>query len=89
VAELADLDILGSFKHLTHLSLLENPVTGKEVRAFFSIIAQCFVCSFGYLGKVRGEANVFIALPILGPMALSLGPLPRLQKGEGCRAQEG
>lgn len=31
-AELADLDVLGSFPRLTHLSLMENPVTRKEVR---------------------------------------------------------
>ena len=31
VAELADLDPLRNFSRLTHLSLLENPVTRKEV----------------------------------------------------------
>lgn len=31
-AELADLDVLRTFQRLTHLSLLENPVTRKEVR---------------------------------------------------------
>ncbi|KAL9103139.1 MAG: hypothetical protein Q9163_001783 [Psora crenata] len=30
LAELADLDILGHFRRLTHLSVLENPVTRKE-----------------------------------------------------------
>lgn len=30
-AELADLDVLSKFPKLTHLSLLENPVTRKEV----------------------------------------------------------
>ena len=30
-AELADLDVLGKFTKLTHLSLLENPVTRREV----------------------------------------------------------
>jgi U2 small nuclear ribonucleoprotein A' len=30
-AELADLDILATFRHLTHLVLLENPATRKEV----------------------------------------------------------
>jgi U2 small nuclear ribonucleoprotein A' len=30
-AELADLDVLGTFPYLTHLTLLENPVTRKEV----------------------------------------------------------
>jgi U2 small nuclear ribonucleoprotein A' len=32
-AELADLDPLGNFTKLTQLSLLENPVTRKEVRS--------------------------------------------------------
>lgn len=31
LAELGDLEPLGKFKRLTHLSLLENPVTRKEV----------------------------------------------------------
>ena len=31
-AELADLDVLATFGQLTHLVLLENPVTRKEVR---------------------------------------------------------
>jgi U2 small nuclear ribonucleoprotein A' len=30
-AELADLDVLATFRHLTHLVLMENPVTRKEV----------------------------------------------------------
>jgi hypothetical protein len=30
-AELADLDVLGNFRSLTHLVLLENPVTRNEV----------------------------------------------------------
>ena len=32
LAELADLDVLGKFARLTHLVLLENPVTKNEVR---------------------------------------------------------
>ena len=35
-AELADLDPLRSFARLTHLVLLENPVTRKEVSVFLS-----------------------------------------------------
>jgi U2 small nuclear ribonucleoprotein A' len=31
VAELADLDTLGKFRNLTHLILVDNPVTRKEV----------------------------------------------------------
>lgn len=33
VAELSDLEVLRGFKKLTFLSLLENPVTSKEVCA--------------------------------------------------------
>lgn len=32
VAELADLEVLRGFKKLTFLSLVDNPVTNKEVR---------------------------------------------------------
>jgi U2 small nuclear ribonucleoprotein A' len=32
LAELADLDVLGRFPKLTHLVLMDNPVTKKEVR---------------------------------------------------------
>lgn len=31
IAELADLDVLGRFAGLTHLVLVDNPVTKKEV----------------------------------------------------------
>lgn len=31
LAELADLDVLGRFRGLTHLVLVDNPVTKKEV----------------------------------------------------------
>ena len=31
IAELADLEVLRGFKKLTFLSLVENPVTNKEV----------------------------------------------------------
>lgn len=35
-AELADLDGLSRFNYLTHLCLMENPVTRKEVCFFFA-----------------------------------------------------
>ncbi len=35
LAELADLDLLGRFARLTHLVLVDNPVTKKEVRSSF------------------------------------------------------
>lgn len=31
LSELADLDVLGKFARLTHLVLMDNPVTKKEV----------------------------------------------------------
>jgi hypothetical protein len=36
-AELADLDVLSTFGALTHLVLLENPVTRKEVCKFLKV----------------------------------------------------
>jgi U2 small nuclear ribonucleoprotein A' len=43
LGELADLDVLGRFPRLTHLVLVDNPVTKKEV---------CFCCLF--LGNAWG-----------------------------------
>src|SRR5205085_6040923 len=41
LAELADLDPLRKFTKLTHLSLLENPVTRKEVLSpFLNLLSQ-------------------------------------------------
>ncbi len=37
LAELADLDPLSGFKKLTHLVLMENPVTRKEVPILLSL----------------------------------------------------
>jgi U2 small nuclear ribonucleoprotein A' len=34
VAELADLEVLRGFKKLTFVSLVDNPVTNKEVRVY-------------------------------------------------------
>jgi U2 small nuclear ribonucleoprotein A' len=39
VAELADLEVLRGFKKLTFVSLVDNPVTNKEV------------CTYGITGK--------------------------------------
>ena len=53
-AELADLDILGRFSRLTHLSLLENPVARKEVRIYvyplsaFSLLSSKLTASQHY-----------------------------------------
>lgn len=41
-AELADLDVLGSFPILTHLVLMENPVTRKEVRDSFAVLGGMY-----------------------------------------------
>lgn len=38
IAELSDLDVLAGFSRLTHLVLLDNPVTTKEV--IISLIAR-------------------------------------------------
>lgn len=38
VAELADLDVLGGFPRLTHLVLVDNPVTKKEVSLWKSCL---------------------------------------------------
>ena len=50
LAELADLDPLSGFRRLTHLVLMENPVTRKEVSIlpFDTLISeQCY----GWHGK--------------------------------------
>lgn len=49
LAELADLDVLGKFARLTHLVLLDNPVTKKEV-GFYDVYlwlphVEGFVCA--------------------------------------------
>jgi hypothetical protein len=62
VAELADLDPLRRFRKLTHLSLIENPVTRKEV------------CTRPSL--VKDTADFGPALPILAHMAHTISALP-------------
>ena len=42
IAELADLDPLAGFKNLVYLSLMGNPVAGKEVR--FPVVPAFFNC---------------------------------------------
>ncbi|KAI4209857.1 MAG: hypothetical protein LQ351_007211 [Letrouitia transgressa] len=51
-AELADLDVLQKFARLTHLSLLENPVTRKEHYRHW-IIWRCPTVRFLDYQKVR------------------------------------
>jgi hypothetical protein len=48
LAELADLDPLRGFARLTHVVLMENPVTRKEVRVPF--LTQCPLCT-GLIGE--------------------------------------
>jgi len=69
-AELADLDPLRHFSQLTHLVLIENPVTRREV------------CIVGLVTGVEALTTAFTALPILDNMALPHGPLPRLPKSQ-------
>lgn len=58
VAELADLDPLSGFRRLTHLVLLENPVTRKEVSGLELILL--FVC----IGLEEG-AWAWLDIPLL------------------------
>lgn len=79
-AELADLDALRHFSKLTHLSLLENPVTRREVRRTLLIRKNG---GYGQMERKEERADKRfsdIALPPLDHMALSQHPLPRLPK---------
>ncbi|KAK0119781.1 U2 snRNP complex subunit [Cadophora gregata] len=51
-AELADLDVLATFHHLTHLVLLENPVTRKENYRYW-VIWRCPTVRFFDYKKVK------------------------------------
>ena len=49
MAELADLDVLSTFPCLTHLVLMDNPVTRKEVcQARYSVLEITFNASQHY-----------------------------------------
>jgi Leucine-rich repeat (LRR) protein len=63
-AELADLELLGSFKNLTHLVLMDNPVTKKEVG-----LAKCSTAG-------RDLTPTRVALSTLGHLEVPLGPVP-------------
>jgi hypothetical protein len=60
-AELADLDVLATFGRLTHLVLLENPVTRKEVSLPGScyqescawLLMECRIIGLGSCGDVQ------------------------------------
>lgn len=54
LAELADVDALGTFTRLTHLVLADNPVTKKEVRIFFlSFLFLCVLCTVRWVLILR------------------------------------
>jgi len=53
-AELADLDVLGTFPYLTHLIMLENPVTRKENYRYW-ILWRCPSVRFLDYRKVKDE----------------------------------
>ena len=74
ISELADLDPIRTLPLLTHLTLLENPVTRKEV-------SQGLSHSSTY-------SNIATELPVLDHLAGTHRALPRLPKGKGCRANQ-
>lgn len=74
ISELADLDPIRTLPRLTHLTLLENPVTRKEV-------SQDNPHSSVY-------PNIVTELPILDHLAGTDRPIPRLPKGKGRRAHQ-
>lgn len=77
LAELADLDVLGRFRGLTHLVLVDNPVTKKEVGL------PWFLGGWG-VADWRG-----IALSVLGAVAVPVGAVLGLSKGQGRGARQG
>ena len=76
MTELADLDPLRNLPRLTHLVLLDNPVTRKEVSPF------SFLALFAWL-LVKEETLKFTELPVLDHLEKSLRSVPRLPKSEG------
>ena len=78
-AELADLDALKNFSRLTHLTMLENPVTRREVRANSR--------DMGTLRFYKVD-RVHAALSVLDHLALLNDSIFRLPKGEGCGANK-
>ena len=65
IAELADLDPLRSLTKLTHLTLLENPVTRKEVRIFTNdnLRADGSLIDVTELPLLHNLANPFSSIP--------------------------
>jgi U2 small nuclear ribonucleoprotein A' len=44
LTDLTDLDVLGKFARLTHLVLMDNPVTKKEVRSTTAVLLPVCEC---------------------------------------------
>lgn len=52
IGELADLEVLGRFSRLTHLVLMDNPVTKKEVRLLLHVCyAPTVETKMGWIGQ--------------------------------------
>jgi hypothetical protein len=88
LGELGDLDVLARFARLTHLVLVDNPVTKKEV-CFCLLFWRVYQYPVGECVADRGLWGVGVALSVLGSLALPDCPLSRLPKGQGCRAGKG
>ena len=84
LGELADLDVLGRFARLTHLVLVDNPVTKREVGFY-----RPPVIYMGLGGRVADCVGWETELSVLGPLAVSHGAVFGLPEGQGCRAAEG
>ena len=92
MTELADLDPLRNLTKLTHLVLLENPITRKEV----SILYAPFLCFGSELLHIWVLPSclisewvrllIFTALPVLGHLEDPQRALPGLPEDKGCRA---
>jgi hypothetical protein len=86
IAELADLDVLGTFPVLTHLVLMDNPVTRKEVRDQSSLVD---LAAGATVGEMRTGTDILsAALPTLDLVALSKCPVFGLQEGQVGREGE-
>lgn len=89
-AELADLDMLGTFAYLTHLILLENPVTRKEVRVFFlAWVWYLVLAEVRYMSGARTDTQGCVELSALDPVAMSFGEISGLSESQGRGTQEG
>lgn len=75
--ELADLDPLGGFSRLTHLVLIDNPVTKHEVRRPLCAPSE-----------LHTNARV-LELPVLGHLEVPYGTVPGLPQGQGRGAEKG